>query len=112
MDCERRVKTGYGPARTIIGVMTNPFCIALQMQGMCPNRNGYTVHGHVQLDGGTTKTSQICAPELCRAACKGLVEQMEADRNEKFLLMRMEHDESQSSKDLSNTATPMNNTQL
>ena len=95
---------GLGPARKATGLMTNSPCIALQMQRRCPNRNGYQIHKHVQLYGGRARAAQIYPPGLCRAICKGLVDQLEADRNGQHLLMNMEYDEFQSSKELLNAS--------
>lgn len=97
-------ENGFGPARKAIGFMNNSPCIAMQMQRRCPNRNCYQVHKHVQLNGGRAKVAQLYPPGLCRAICKGLVDQMEADRNGQYLLMSMDYDESLSSKELLNAS--------
>lgn len=65
-----RGANGYGPARKSTGFMTNSPCVALQLQRRCPNRGGYKVHTHVQLQGGKTKAAQRYPPELCKAICR------------------------------------------
>lgn len=71
---------GVGPAREATGFMTNSPCIALQLKGRCPNRSGYYMHRHVQLQGGKAKAAQVYPPELCKAVCRGLIKQVEADK--------------------------------
>ena len=72
---------GDGPARKATGFMTNSPCIALQLQRRCPNRKGYPVHQHVQLDGGKAKAAQVYPPGFCKAICQGLIERIQADQN-------------------------------
>ena len=101
-------ENGVGPARKSTGFMTNSPCIALQLKRRCPNRQGYEIHRHVRLENGRARAAQQYPPNLCRAVCKGLIKQMEADRNGNYLLARMEFDETQSSKDLLKVAREMN----
>ena len=95
---------GYGPARKSTGFMTNSPCIALQLQRRCPNRDGYQIHKHVRLERGRTKAAQVYPLELCKVICRGLIKQIEADRNSQHLLMNIEHNDSRSSGDLMETA--------
>lgn len=95
---------GMGPARKTIGVMTNSPRIALQLKRRRPRRDGYYVHKHVHLDGGRAKAAQIYSPGLCRAVCKRLIKQFEADRNGQYLFMNMEYKEDCSSKEVMKVA--------
>ena len=95
---------GEGPARTTTGFMTNSPCIALQLQRRCPNRKGYTIHRHVQLDGGKAKAAQIYPPGLCKAVCQGLIEQIAVDRQGQYLLMNMDYDDKQTSGEMKQAA--------
>lgn len=79
-----------GPARKAIGFMTNSPCIAKQLNKQCPNRVCWWTHEHIQFEGGRTKRAQIYPPELCKAICNGLSEQLQADRDGQFLLAKVE----------------------
>ena len=97
-------REGYGPARKTIAFMTSPPCIASQLQRRCPNRGGHYIHQHIRLDGGRAKAAQVYPPELCKAICEGLIKQMEVDRNGQYLLMNIERENGQSSKELMKVA--------
>ena len=97
-------KEGQGPAKKPTGFMTNSPCIALQLQRRCPNKGGYKVHEHVQLEDGRARAAQVCPPGLCKAVCKGLIEQMNADRNGQYLLGNIKYDEECTSKELLHAA--------
>ena len=71
------------------GFMTNAPCIAMQLQRRCPNTRGKVVHRHVILQGGRTKPAQIYPDGLCRAICKGLIDQLERDKRGQFLLAQL-----------------------
>lgn len=85
-----RDRTGVGPARKTTGFMTNAPCIADNLKRRCPNRNGKIHHKHITLQGGRTKAAQIYPEELCRAICRGLIQQIEMDRKGQFLLAQLE----------------------
>ena len=55
----------------------------------CPNNKANTVHKHVRLESGRAKAAQIYPPELCQAICRGFKEQLEADRNGRFMLAEL-----------------------
>ena len=92
--------SGMGPARKATAFMTNSPCIALQLRRRCPNRGGYPVHRHVQLNGGKAKAAQIYPPGLCKAVCRALAKQLEVEKTGQYLLMNVEYNDEQSSKDL------------
>ena len=70
--------------------MTNSPCVALELQRKCPNRTGHAYHRHVRLEGGRTKAAQIYPDGLCRAICKGLMNQIEFDQQGRFLLAKLQ----------------------
>ena len=80
------------------------------MQRRCPNKGGYRIHEHVQLDGGRARAAQVYPPEFCRTVCRGLIKQMEVDRNGQFLLGNIEYNENYISKELLHTAKQMEKT--
>ena len=47
-----RDEQGEGAAKEPTGFMKNPPCVAVQLKRSCPNRAGYQVHRHVQVQGG------------------------------------------------------------
>lgn len=59
---------------------------------MCPNRMGKPQHDHVTLINGRAKAAQTYPPGLCRAVCKGLLEQMEVDEMGQFLIAEVDKD--------------------
>ena len=79
----------WGPARKRIGFMTNSPCIAAALTKRCPNTKSNVVHRHVRLESGRTKVAQIYPPELCQAICRGFKEQLEANRNGRFMLAEL-----------------------
>ena len=79
-------KFGTGLARKATGFMTIAPCIAVQVQRNCPNRPGRMHHGHITLQSGRAKAAQIDPDELCRAICRGLMDQIEVDRKDQLLL--------------------------
>ena len=84
---------GEGPAKKPTGIMTNSPCIALQLKSRCPpTKNGYQVHRNAQVQGGRARAAQTYPPELCRAICKGLVKQFEADKKRNYLIVSIEYD--------------------
>ena len=95
---------GQGFARKTAGFMTNSPCIALQLQRRCFNRGGCKIHKHVQLVNGRARAARVYPPELCRAVCRGLIKQIDADKNGQFLLMSIDHDDKNSSRELMGTA--------
>ena len=75
-----------GPARKSTGFMTNSACIAKRLSLRCPNHGGHKVHDHVILINGRAKKAEVYTDALCRAICKGLVEQLDADRKGQFMI--------------------------
>ena len=75
-----------GPARKRIRFLTNSPCVAKRLSLKCPNVVSNQVHEHVVLINGRARVAQVYTPEFCRAVCKGLMEQLEADRKGQFLL--------------------------
>ena len=51
----------------------------------------------MQLQGGRTRAAQIDPKELCKAICKGLIKQVEADRGGQYLFMNIEYDDERTS---------------
>ena len=96
-----------GPARKATGFLTNAPCIAKQLSKQCPNRQGWMVHQHVRLEGGRTRLAQVYPPELCRAICRGLELQLQADREGQFLLASVEPIMMTKSGDLLNAANEL-----
>ena len=97
-------KDGEGPARNAIGFTTNSPCIVAQLQRRCPDRGGYNDHKHITLQGGRARAAQVYPQGFCQAACRGLLRQIEVDRGGKFLIINVEYDETQSSRDIMNMA--------
>ena len=85
-----RDKSRVGLARQSIGFMINPPCVAKALSRRCPNTRNHQVHEHIRLESGRPKAAQVYPPELCRAICQGLGEQMEVDRQGQFLLAGLE----------------------
>ena len=81
-----------GPARKSSGFMTNSPCIAKRLSKRCLNGSGMKVHDHVILINGRAKAAQVYPPEVCRAICQGLIEQIEADRMGQFFIAEINLD--------------------
>ena len=78
---------GKGPAQKPTRFMTNSPCVANQLQRKCPNRMTHAKsHKHVPLLNGRAKAAQKYPTMLCRAICKGIVQQIQADRQGQFLI--------------------------
>ena len=86
-------KTGVGAARKATGFMTNAQCVADNLQRRCRNRIGRNQHRHVTLEGSRTKPAQTYPEELCRAICRGMIQQIEMDKKGQFLLVHLEDTE-------------------
>ena len=71
------------------GFLTNSPCVAKQLERRCPNRPGVKKHDHVRLENGRARKAQEYPDGLCKAICRGIKEQLEADRIGQFLLMTM-----------------------
>ena len=93
---------GYrtGPARKRTGFMTNSVCLAKQLEKRCRNRPGHEVHCHVRLENGRIREAQKYPPELCKAICRGIMEQIEADRRGEFLIANIDQEHKASSQQL------------
>ena len=73
--------------------MTNSVCVADQLDRRCLNMgNIKRDHDHVQLDGGRPKQAQQYPPELCRAICRGVRDQLELDKNGLCIVERLDPD--------------------
>ena len=70
-----RDKTGEGVVRKATSFMTYAPYVAMELQRRCPNRLGKIHHRHVTLEGGRTTFAQVYPEELCKAICKGLLNQ-------------------------------------
>ena len=80
--------------------MTNVPCIAKQLSLRCPNTTGHWPHNHVRLENGRAAAAQVYPPALCRAVCKGLIEQIEADRKGQFIIAEVNADGKSEGKDM------------
>ena len=82
--------------------MTNSVCVAKRLEKRCPNRAGHEVYHHVRLENWLTRKAQEYPPELCRAICKGIIEQLEADRRGEFFIGSIDKHQTASSEQLKN----------
>ena len=85
---------GYrrGFAHKRIGFLTNSPCIAKRVSLRCPNTKTNKKHDHVILINGSAKAAQEYPLGLCQAVCKGLIEQIEADKFGQFLIAEVNKD--------------------
>ena len=86
-----------GPARKSTGFLTNSPCIAKRLSLRCPNRFGYHKHDHVQLVDGRAKAAEKYPPQLCKAICQGLIDQMEMDKMGQFIIAEVNADKASTS---------------
>ena len=77
-------------ARKRIGFMINFLCVAKNLNLQCPNTTTKRVHDHVVLINGRAKKAEIYPPSLCRAVCKGLIEQLRADKLGQFMIAELD----------------------
>ena len=62
--------------------MTNSICVADQLDRRCFNMiNGQRDHEHVQLESGRPRQAQQYPPELCRAICRGIRDQLHLNKH-------------------------------
>ena len=80
--------------------MTNSVCLAKQLEKRCPNKTGKEVHCHVRLENGRTSKAQVYPLGLCKAICRGIMEQVEADRRGEFLIANIDQGNVASSEQL------------
>ena len=80
--------------------MTKSVCIAKHLNKICPNWKGYREHRHAVLKNERTKAAQVYPEKLCKAICTGLIEQMEMDRKDQFMPMKMSEGANTTSKQL------------
>ena len=85
-----------GPARKSTRFLKNSPCMAKQLQKRCPNRSGEKKHNHVRFENGRAKKAQEYPDGFCRAMCRGIKEQLEADRAGPSLLITMSNEGTQS----------------
>lgn len=50
------------------------------------------MHEHIRLERGRAANAQVYPDELCRAICRGIGKQIEADRAGQFLLFNIHND--------------------
>ena len=81
-----------GTARKSTGFLTNSPCIAKRLSLRCPNTTTYKKHDHIILTNGHAKAAEVYPSGLCRAVCKGLLEQNEVDKLGQFLLAEVDKD--------------------
>ena len=82
--------------------MTKSVCVAKRLQERCPNKGGHQPLWHVRLESGRTKAAQEYFDELCRAICRGMIEQVDADRKGEFFIASIDKDGSATSSKLLN----------
>ena len=78
--------TREGLAKKSTGFLTNSPFVAKQLERRCPNRAGVKKHDHVRLEHGRARKAQEYPDGLCKAICRGIKEQLEADRTGQVLL--------------------------
>ena len=61
--------------------MSNSMCIIKRLSERCTKKEGIEMHRHVQLTCGRARDAAKYTEELCRAICRGLIEQKELDRS-------------------------------
>ena len=81
---------GEGFVRKSTGFMTNAPCVAMELMRRCPNRCRKMAHRHVTLEGGRTRPAQVYPDELCRAICRGMMDQIDRDRRGQFMLANLQ----------------------
>ena len=96
-----------GPARKRAGFMTNSVCLAKELEKRCPNRNGEEVHCHVRLENGRTSKAHEYPMGLCKAICRGIMEQVEADRRGELLIANIDQGNMASSQQLREAQTEL-----
>ena len=89
-----------GLARKRKGFMTNSVCVAKRLEKRCPNKCNYQPHWHVRLENGRTRVAQEYPADLCKAICKGIMEQMETNRKGEFFIANIDQDGQATSKQL------------
>ena len=71
--------------------MTNSFCVADQLDRRSLNMiNGQRDHEHVQLESGRPRQAQQYRPELCRAICRGIRDQLHLDKHGLCMVERLD----------------------
>ena len=93
-------RTGLARKRT--GFMTNSAFIARQFEKRCPKQFVHEVHRHVRLECGHTRKAQEYPPDLCRAICTGIQEQMEVDRKGNYFKVSIDTTMEESAKQFMN----------
>ena len=87
-------KTTRGLVYTPTDFMTNSICIADQLDRKCLNGAlGRKDHNHLLLESGRTREAQYYPPELCRAICRGLSDQLDLDRRGLQLIEHMDYED-------------------
>ena len=79
---------GKAPAQKPRRSLTTPPCIASELTRQCHNRLTHTKikHQHIPLMHGRARAAQEHPNQLCRALRRGIVKQIEADRQGRFML--------------------------
>ena len=74
------------------GLLTNSVRVATELNRKCPNRRarqrgeGRRPHQHVTLTNGRAKAAEVYVDQLCAAICKGLRDQIAADKQGRFTI--------------------------
>ena len=88
--CAYNMKIPDGSGNTLIykptQFMTNSPLVAAQLERKC-DRN----HQHARLAGNRTKMAATYPPQLVDAICKGINEQIKADKLDQNIIARIEH---------------------
>lgn len=66
--------------------MTNSLRVARRLEERCEHKLGGEVHKHVILENGRTSAAQKYPPESCKKICRGIQDQIIADRKGEFLI--------------------------
>lgn len=94
-QCRYGLKTqgpqGEGPAQNPTKLMTISASIANQLQRKCPNRMTHNkrAYEHIPLMNGRAKAAQPYPNAPCRAICRGIVQQIRADRRGKLIIVAL-----------------------
>lgn len=95
-----RDEQGEGLARMRAGFLTNSACIAKRLSKLCQNRRGIVIHTHVISENGRTRAAHVYPQSLCKQICRGIQEQIEADRKGQFLLVGVDMGNATSSREV------------
>ena len=86
-------KSGLISAKKPTQFLTNPPCIAQQLQRRCPGKDSHSESRRASLFAGRAKKAQTYPEALCEAICLGVKEQIQADKEGRFHLCTVSLDE-------------------